>query len=152
MIERGMGRMRRGCMRCLRLRRIAIWSGRRKGLRGSAGFWAGLSAGDGLRRWRSAAKGQVYTGQSAVSLNLLRKLHQTIAKITLDFNGRWHFNTCIAAIMIELVNELVANGGALDSGRFRLPWLLNFRSLVLLLGAVCAVSLRRSCGRNGWRG
>ncbi len=30
---------------------------------------------------------------------LLRKLHQTIAKITLDFEGRWHFNTCIAAIM-----------------------------------------------------
>jgi leucyl-tRNA synthetase len=32
-------------------------------------------------------------------LKLLRKLHQTIAKITLDFDGRWHFNTCIAAIM-----------------------------------------------------
>ena len=39
---------------------------------------------------------------------LLRKLHQTIAKITLDFSGRWHFNTCIAAIM-ELVNTIAAN-------------------------------------------
>jgi leucyl-tRNA synthetase len=38
---------------------------------------------------------------------LLRKLHQTIRKITQDFAGRWHFNTCIAAVM-ELVNELVA--------------------------------------------
>jgi len=34
-----------------------------------------------------------------------RKLHQTIRRITLDFDGRWHFNTSIAAIM-ELVNEL----------------------------------------------
>src|ERR1039457_3972870 len=41
--------------------------------------------------------------QSAAAQALLRKLHQTIAKITLDFNGRWHFNTCIEAIM-ELVN------------------------------------------------
>jgi leucyl-tRNA synthetase len=44
---------------------------------------------------------------TGVSLKLLRKLHQTIAKITLDFEGRWHFNTCVAAIM-ELVNEIQA--------------------------------------------
>jgi leucyl-tRNA synthetase len=36
-----------------------------------------------------------------------RKLHQTIKRVTDDFQGRWHFNTCIAAIM-ELVNELYA--------------------------------------------
>ncbi|QHN03881.1 leucine--tRNA ligase [Granulicella sp. WH15] len=35
---------------------------------------------------------------------LQRKTHQTIAKITWDFDGRWHFNTTIAAIM-QLVNE-----------------------------------------------
>jgi leucyl-tRNA synthetase len=34
-----------------------------------------------------------------------RKLHQTIKRITDDFEGRWHFNTSIAAIM-ELVNEV----------------------------------------------
>ncbi|HJT69075.1 MAG TPA: leucine--tRNA ligase, partial [Terriglobales bacterium] len=34
-----------------------------------------------------------------------RKLHQTIKRVTDDFQGRWHFNTCIAAIM-ELVNAL----------------------------------------------
>jgi leucyl-tRNA synthetase len=34
-----------------------------------------------------------------------RKLHQTIQKISIDFDGRWHFNTSIAALM-ELVNEL----------------------------------------------
>ena len=38
---------------------------------------------------------------------LLRKLHQTLRKITEDFAGRWHFNTDIAAIM-ELVNMLTA--------------------------------------------
>ncbi len=47
---------------------------------------------------------------------LLRTLHQTIAKITQDFSGRWHFNTCIAAIMI-LVNEIAATEAAMDDGR-----------------------------------
>src|SRR6185436_3380051 len=35
----------------------------------------------------------------------LRKLHQTIQKVTSDFETRWHFNTSIASIM-ELVNDL----------------------------------------------
>jgi leucyl-tRNA synthetase len=38
---------------------------------------------------------------------LQRKLHQTIKRVSDDFQGRWHFNTSIAAIM-ELVNELYA--------------------------------------------
>jgi leucyl-tRNA synthetase len=42
---------------------------------------------------------------------LQRKLHQTIKRVSDDFHGRWHFNTCIAAVM-ELVNELYAAGGA----------------------------------------
>ena len=37
----------------------------------------------------------------------LRKLHQTVKKVTEDFESRWHFNTSIAAIM-ELMNELQA--------------------------------------------
>ncbi|MGH9511037.1 MAG: leucine--tRNA ligase [Terriglobales bacterium] len=37
-----------------------------------------------------------------------RKLHQTIKRVSDDFRGRWHFNTCISAIM-ELVNELYAH-------------------------------------------
>ncbi|MBI4465570.1 MAG: class I tRNA ligase family protein, partial [Acidobacteria bacterium] len=36
---------------------------------------------------------------------VLRKLHQTIRRVTSDFEGRWHFNTDIAACM-ELVNLL----------------------------------------------
>jgi leucyl-tRNA synthetase len=38
---------------------------------------------------------------------VLRKLHQTLRKITEDFETRWHVNTCIASIM-ELVNQLYA--------------------------------------------
>jgi len=37
--------------------------------------------------------------------HLLRKAHQTVRRVTTDFEARWHFNTSIAAIM-ELVNEL----------------------------------------------
>jgi leucyl-tRNA synthetase len=35
----------------------------------------------------------------------IRKLHQTVRKVTGDFDSRWHFNTSIAALM-ELVNKL----------------------------------------------
>ncbi|PWT99308.1 MAG: leucine--tRNA ligase, partial [Terriglobia bacterium] len=38
---------------------------------------------------------------------VIRKLHQTLKKITEDFETRWHFNTCISSIM-ELVNVLYA--------------------------------------------
>ncbi len=70
---------------------------------------------------------------SGVSLALLRKLHQTIAKITLDFSGRWHFNTTIAAIM-ELVNEMTAAEAALGSGEVPAAVVAELlRSLILLL-------------------
>ncbi len=58
----------------------------------------------------------------------LRKLHQTIGKITQDFEQRWHFNTSIAALM-ELTNELYACEEGLTAKA--LPEIL--RSLVLLL-------------------
>jgi leucyl-tRNA synthetase len=44
---------------------------------------------------------------SPAARQIQRKLHQTIKRVTDDFQGRWHFNTCIAAIM-ELLNELYA--------------------------------------------
>src|SRR5258708_18585185 len=37
--------------------------------------------------------------------DIQRRVHQTIKRITIDFEGRWHFNTSISAVM-ELVNEL----------------------------------------------
>jgi leucyl-tRNA synthetase len=39
--------------------------------------------------------------------NLLRKTHQTLARVTSDFEKRWHFNSAIALIM-ELLNEIYA--------------------------------------------
>lgn len=57
---------------------------------------------------RNADKIQNAPGEmSEADKRALRKLHQTIAKITQDFEERWHFNTSIAAIM-ELTNELYA--------------------------------------------
>jgi leucyl-tRNA synthetase len=42
---------------------------------------------------------------SAEARAIRRKMHQTIKRVSDDFQGRWHFNACIAAIM-EFVNEL----------------------------------------------
>ncbi len=73
------------------------------------------------------------TQASPTTATLLRKLHQTIARITLDFEGRWHFNTCVAAIM-ELVNELQAADAELASGEVPAPVVAELlRTLVLLL-------------------
>jgi leucyl-tRNA synthetase len=74
-----------------------------------------------------------FAGQSLSGQKLLRKLHQTIAKITQDFNGRWHFNTCIAAIMM-LVNTIADMESAMDAGDIPGPAIAEtFRELVLLL-------------------
>jgi leucyl-tRNA synthetase len=45
---------------------------------------------------------------SPAARNVLRKLHQTIQRITGDFQGRWHFNTSVAAMM-ELLNACMAS-------------------------------------------
>ena len=81
-----------------------------------------------------AAISVTVTGTDAVAeAKLLRKLHQTIAKITLDFSGRWHFNTCIAAVM-ELVNEIAASEPAMDAGAISSAAVNEvFRNLILLL-------------------
>jgi leucyl-tRNA synthetase len=69
----------------------------------------------------------------AAEAKLLRTLHQTIAKITEDFSGRWHFNTCIAAVMI-LMNEIAASEAAMDAGEIGAACTAEvFRTLTLLL-------------------
>ncbi len=74
-----------------------------------------------------------FAGQTVGGAALLRTLHQTIAKITEDFNGRWHFNTCIAAIMI-LVNEIYAAETAMDTGGIAPATIAELlRTLTLLL-------------------
>ena len=64
---------------------------------------------DVVQNWQKQGRQnqQPVVPTSPLAQQLLRKLHQTIRKITQDFAGRWHFNTCIAAVM-ELVNEITA--------------------------------------------
>ena len=98
------------------------------------------------------AKGETVVAPSGVSLKLLRKLHQTIAKITLDFEGRWHFNTCVAAIM-EFVNEMQAADAQLAAGEVPAPVMHELlRSLVLLLAPFApylAAELWEELGEDG---
>ena len=64
--------------------------------------------------------------------NVLRKLHQTIRRITDDFQGRWHFNTSVAAMM-ELINACMAAAGVVLGSRPK-PFRADVqRKLVLLL-------------------
>jgi leucyl-tRNA synthetase len=77
--------------------------------------------------------GRASVGESAEGQALLRKLHQTIAKITQDFDGRWHFNTSISSIMI-LVKEILDREAAMDAGEVPTAVIAEvFRSLTLLL-------------------
>ena len=82
---------------------------------------------------RSVSSGPQDSSKTLEGGGLRRKLHQTIAKITLDFEGRWHFNTCVAAIM-ELVNEIQAADAQLTAGEIPAPVVRELlTSLVSLL-------------------
>jgi leucyl-tRNA synthetase len=62
-----------------------------------------------------------------------RKLHQTIKRVSDDFQGRWHFNTCIAAIM-ELVNEVYGAEEARAAGGIPISLIADVqRNIALLL-------------------
>jgi leucyl-tRNA synthetase len=81
----------------------------------------------------SARSGDGAATDAAAEAALLRTLHQTIAKITEDFSGRWHFNTCIAAIMI-LVNEIAAAEPLMDAGKISGAVIAEvFKNLTLML-------------------
>jgi len=99
-----------------------------------------------------AGRGQQAGAPEGVSLKLLRKLHQTTAKITQDFEGRWHFNTCVAAIM-EFVNEMQAADAELAAGTVSGTVIHELlRSLVLLLAPFApylAAELWEELGEDG---
>jgi leucyl-tRNA synthetase len=84
---------------------------------------------------------------SDANRKVLRKLHQTVKKITEDFESRWHFNTSIAAVM-ELVNDLYAAEAELSG-----PVLAEvLEKLALLLGPFApylAQELWDELGRSG---
>ncbi|HUO13875.1 MAG TPA: leucine--tRNA ligase [Verrucomicrobiae bacterium] len=59
-------------------------------------------------RYAGSVKNGANEAQSEISPQaraIQRKMHQTIKRVSDDFQGRWHFNTCISAVM-ELVNAL----------------------------------------------
>jgi len=89
---------------------------------------------------------------AGTALKLLRKLHQTTAKITLDFEGRWHFNTCIAAIM-ELVNQIQAADSELAAGDVPAPVIRELlRTLALVMAPFApylAAELWEELGEQG---
>jgi leucyl-tRNA synthetase len=91
-----------------------------------------------VMRNAGAARGKGVAGQgngepSARTRAIQRKLHQTIKRVTDDFQGRWHFNTSISAIM-ELVNELYGAEGAIAAGEIPGDVLADAqRKMVLLL-------------------
>src|SRR5580658_4210979 len=65
--------------------------------------------------------------------SIQRKLHQTIKRVSDDFQGRWHFNTCIAAIM-ELVNEIYLAEDAIAGGQVPASLIAEVqRNIALLL-------------------
>ena len=63
---------------------------------------------------------------------LQRKLHQTIRRVSDDFEGRWHFNTSIAAVM-ELVNALYGAEEAIANGAVPVPLVADAQRKVTLL-------------------
>ena len=86
-------------------------------------------------------------GDAAADKRALRKLHQTVQKVTDDFNNRWHFNTSIAALM-ELLNTL--NDEDANLSRAALDQILP--TLVLLIGPFApylAEELWEQLGRTG---
>ena len=73
---------------------------------GVEGMWRFLSRV--FRLIDRNAKGQIAASSEPTNeadRAALRKLHQTIGRVTRDFETRWHFNTSIASIM-ELTNEI----------------------------------------------
>jgi leucyl-tRNA synthetase len=63
---------------------------------------------------------------------LQRKLHQTIKRISDDFNGRWHFNTSISALM-ELNNLLSGMSQDISAGNIPAEDLAETKRVIVLL-------------------
>ena len=74
----------------------------RKGRLVGSGTSRRVSHASAWARERDRSPAEERSGES--DRKALRKLHQTLQKITEDFETRWHFNTSIASLM-ELVNE-----------------------------------------------
>jgi leucyl-tRNA synthetase len=83
--------------------------------------------------WGKTVPAELSTEARAIQ----RKLHQTIKRVSDDFQGRWHFNTCIAAIM-ELVNEVYGAEEATAAGRVPVSLIADVQRTIALLLAPMA--------------
>jgi leucyl-tRNA synthetase len=87
----------------------------------------------GVTSEKASAETLLATSLSPEARAIQRKLHQTIKRVSDDFQGRWHFNTCVSAIM-ELVNTLYAAEEAIAQKAVPASFLADVqRNLVLLL-------------------
>ena len=79
--------------------------------------------------WRGAVPADL----SPEARRMQRRLHQAMKRITDEFAGRWHFNTCVSTLM-SLVNEFYLLRPEIERGLIPLPLLGQAqRDLVLLL-------------------
>jgi leucyl-tRNA synthetase len=78
--------------------------------------------------WRKSVPADLPPAARAIQ----RKLHQTIKRVSDDFQGRWHFNTCISAIM-ELVNTLYGADEAITQNAIPTPLVAEVERTVVLL-------------------
>ena len=91
--------------------------------------------------------GPAHHGADNADAKVLRKLHQTLKKVTGDFETRWHFNTSISALM-ELVNEMYAEEKNLSRAALKEA----VEKLTLMLGPLApylAQELWEECGHTG---
>jgi leucyl-tRNA synthetase len=96
----------------------------------------GLAASPAAEDARPAETGQAPSLQPEARA-IQRKLHQTIKRVSDDFQGRWHFNTCIAAIM-ELLNEVYGAEEAVAAGRIPVSLVAEVQRTIALLLAPMA--------------
>jgi leucyl-tRNA synthetase len=86
-----------------------------------------------VTRNASARAGAIPDDLSPEARRLQRRLHQTIKRVTDELTGRWHFNTCVSAIM-SFTNDLYGAEDAISKGVVP-PALVSelLRNLVLIL-------------------
>jgi leucyl-tRNA synthetase len=92
-------------------------------------------------------------GMTEAEAKLLGAMHRMIAKITDELSGRWHFNTCVAAIM-TFVNLLYSDTAQqIDTGQISARVITEvLHSLVLLLAPFApylAAELWEALGEEG---
>jgi leucyl-tRNA synthetase len=106
------------------------------------------------RVWRLVLEPEAFGGDGAAARGvdagtLRRRLHQTIGKVTADFEG-FHFNTAVSALM-ELTHAMQAY--LAGEGEVSAPvWVEARRSLILLLNPLAPHLAEELWERSGERG